>query len=65
MEEEGSKRRAEIAELDHRMEGRAVALMEEHDRRLSSAKEYYENVQRRTQADQKMLKVRANEVSIS
>lgn len=58
MEAEEKKRRAEINELEDRMKSRVVTLVEDHDRALRGAEEYYSAVQRRLLADQKVLKVR-------
>lgn len=59
MEAEEKKRRAEINELEDRMKGRVVTVVEDHDRALRGAEEYYSAVQRKLLADQAALKVRA------
>lgn len=59
MEAEEKKRRAEINELEDRMKGRVVTVVEDHDRALRGAEEYYSAVQRKLLADQTALKVRA------
>ncbi|KAM9363808.1 dynein regulatory complex subunit 4-like [Symphorus nematophorus] len=53
---EGKKRRAEINELEDRMKSRVVALVEDHDRALRGAEEYYTTVHTKLMADQKRLK---------
>lgn len=54
----GKKRRAEVNELDNRMESRVLTLIEDHDRALRGAEEYYSAIQIKVLADQKVLKVR-------
>lgn len=58
VEEEGKKRREEVNELEDRMKSRVVALMEEHDKALRGAEEYYANTQKKLLSDQKVLEVR-------
>lgn len=57
VEQEGKKRRAEVNELEDTMKSRVVVLMEEHDRALRGAEEYYSKVQNKLLDDQKVLKV--------
>ncbi|XP_074485992.1 dynein regulatory complex subunit 4-like [Sebastes fasciatus] len=52
----GKKRRAEVNELDNRMESRVLTLIEDHDRALRGAEEYYSAIQIKVLADQKVLK---------
>ncbi len=58
IEAEGKKRRAEINELEDRMKSRVVTLVEDHDRALRGAEEYYSAIQSKLLVDQKVLKVR-------
>lgn len=58
MEAEEKKRRAELMELEDRMRSRIVTLVEDHDRALRGAEEYYAAAQRKLLGDQKALKVR-------
>lgn len=58
IEAEGKKRRAELIELEDRMKSRVVTLVEDHDRALRGAEEYYSAIQMKLLADQKVLKVR-------
>ncbi|KAK2817593.1 hypothetical protein Q5P01_025784 [Channa striata] len=62
VEEEGKRRRAEVNELEDRMKSRIVTMMEEHDRALRGAEEYYSTVQSKLLADQKVLKDDFSEV---
>ncbi|KAF3688174.1 Growth arrest-specific protein 8 [Channa argus] len=62
VEEEGKRRRAEINELEDRMKSRIVTMMEEHERALRGAEEYYSTVQNKLLADQKVLKEEFAEV---
>ncbi|XP_044045323.1 dynein regulatory complex subunit 4-like [Siniperca chuatsi] len=62
IEAEGKKRRAEILELEDRMKSRVVALVEDHDRALRGAEEYYSAIQSKLLADQKVLKEELAEV---
>lgn len=58
MDAEEKKRRAEIMELEDRMKSRTVSLVDDHDRALRGAEEYYAAVQRKLLGDLKVLKVR-------
>lgn len=58
IEAEGKRRRAEINEIEDRMKSRVVTLVEDHDRALRGAEEYYSAIQTKLLADQKELKVR-------
>ncbi|XP_026215142.1 dynein regulatory complex subunit 4-like [Anabas testudineus] len=62
VEQEGKKRRAEVNELEDTMKSRVVVLMEEHDRALRGAEEYYSKVQNKLLDDQKVLKEELAEV---
>ncbi|XP_028458710.1 dynein regulatory complex subunit 4-like [Perca flavescens] len=53
---EGKRRRAEVNEIEDRMKSRVVTLIDEHDRALRGAEEYYSAVQTKLLADQKLLK---------
>ncbi|XP_045905252.1 dynein regulatory complex subunit 4-like [Micropterus dolomieu] len=56
IEAEGKRRRAEINEIEDRMKSRVVTLVEDHDRALRGAEEYYSAIQTKLLADQKELK---------
>lgn len=58
MEAEEKKRRAEIMELEDRMKSRIVTVVEDQDRALRGAEEYYAAAQRKLLGDLKVLKVR-------
>ncbi|XP_040003242.1 dynein regulatory complex subunit 4-like isoform X2 [Xiphias gladius] len=62
IEAEGKKRRAEVSELEDGMKSRVVTLMQDHDRALRGAEEYYSAVQTKLLADQKVLKEELAEV---
>ncbi|XP_069385694.1 dynein regulatory complex subunit 4-like isoform X2 [Paralichthys olivaceus] len=62
IEVEERKRRSEVTELEDRMNARVVALMEDHDRALRRAEEYYSSIQNKVLADEKVLKEEAAEV---
>ncbi|GAA6225662.1 growth arrest-specific protein 8-like [Lates japonicus] len=62
MEAEGKRRKAEVNELEDRMKSRVVALMQENDRALRGAEEYYSAVQSKLLLDQKLLKEELAEV---
>lgn len=57
-EDEEKKRRTELIEIEDRMKSRIVSLVEDHDRALRGAEEYYCASQKKLLVDQKMLKVR-------
>lgn len=57
-EAEDRKRKAEVIELEERMKSRVVSLVEDHDRALRGAEEYYCATQRKLLEEQKLLKVR-------
>ncbi|XP_029282015.1 dynein regulatory complex subunit 4-like [Cottoperca gobio] len=59
---EDRKRRAEVHEVEDRMKSRVVSLIEEHDRALRGAEEYYCAVQSKLLVDQKVLKEELAEV---
>uniref|UniRef100_A0A8P4G4L4 Dynein regulatory complex subunit 4 n=1 Tax=Dicentrarchus labrax TaxID=13489 RepID=A0A8P4G4L4_DICLA len=63
VEAEGKKRRAETNELEDRMKSRVVSLVEDHDRALRGAEEYYSAVQTKLLVDQKVLKEELAEVT--
>lgn len=52
-------------ELEDRTKSRIVTLVEDHDRALRGAEEYYAAAQRKLLGDQKVLKVRRSRVSKS
>lgn len=56
MDGEEKIRRAEIIELEERMKTRKIALVEEHDRALRGAEEYYSAAQKKLLVDQRVLK---------
>ncbi|XP_010785910.1 growth arrest-specific protein 8-like, partial [Notothenia coriiceps] len=60
---EGKRRRAEVLEVEDRMNGRVVALMEDQERALRGAEEYYSAVQSKLMGDQKLLKEELAEVT--
>ncbi|KAG7453692.1 dynein regulatory complex subunit 4-like [Solea senegalensis] len=59
---EGKRRRAEVSEVEDRMNARIVALMDEHERALRGVEEYYSALQTKALADEKTLKEEAAEV---
>nr|XP_046232312.1 dynein regulatory complex subunit 4-like isoform X1 [Scatophagus argus] len=63
IEAEGRKRKAEVKELEDRMKSRMVTLVEDHDRALRGAEEYYSTVQTKLLEDQKALKEDLAEVA--
>ncbi|KAI3353601.1 hypothetical protein L3Q82_020119 [Scortum barcoo] len=56
IEAEGKKRRAEIDELEDKMKSRVATLVEDHDRALRGAEEYYSAIQSKLLVDQTVLK---------
>ncbi|XP_033985570.1 dynein regulatory complex subunit 4-like [Trematomus bernacchii] len=60
---EGKRRRAEVLEVEDRMKSRVVALMEDQERALRGAEEYYSAVQSKLMGDQKLLKEELAEVT--
>lgn len=56
MDTEEKMRRSEIIELEERMKTRKIALVEEHDRALRGAEEYYSAAQKKLLVDQRVLK---------
>uniref|UniRef100_A0A665TFP9 Dynein regulatory complex subunit 4 n=2 Tax=Echeneis naucrates TaxID=173247 RepID=A0A665TFP9_ECHNA len=56
VEAEGKRRRAEVIELEDVMKSRVAALMEDHDRALRGAEEYYSAVQTKLLTEQSALK---------
>lgn len=56
-EAEEKKRRTEQNEIEDRMKSRIVTLVQDHDRALRGAEEYYSAIQKKLLVDQKMLKV--------
>ncbi|KAK5865479.1 hypothetical protein PBY51_019746 [Eleginops maclovinus] len=63
IEAEGKKRRAEVLEVEDRMSSRVVALMQDHERAIRGAEEYYSSIQSKMLADQKLLKEELAEVT--
>ena len=63
IEAEGKKRRVEISELQDRMKSHIVTLVEDHDRALRGAEEFYSASQKKLLEDQKLLKVRHHRVT--
>ncbi|XP_059196833.1 dynein regulatory complex subunit 4-like [Centropristis striata] len=59
---EAKKRQAELHEIEDRMKSRVVTLMEDHDRALRGAEDYYALKQARVLNDQKELKDKLSEV---
>lgn len=55
-EAEEKKRRTEQNEIEDRMKSRIVTLVQDHDRALRGAEEYYSAIQKKLLVDQKMLK---------
>uniref|UniRef100_A0A3B5AW78 Dynein regulatory complex subunit 4 n=1 Tax=Stegastes partitus TaxID=144197 RepID=A0A3B5AW78_9TELE len=53
---EEKRRRAEVAELDDQMKSRIAVLIENQDRAVRGAEEYYTSVQNKLLADQNLLK---------
>ncbi|XP_071361667.1 dynein regulatory complex subunit 4 isoform X2 [Trachinotus anak] len=62
VEAEERRRRAEVIELEDIMKSRMVSLMEDHDRALRGAEEYYCSVQTKLLTDQRALKEELAEV---
>ncbi|XP_033945969.1 dynein regulatory complex subunit 4-like [Pseudochaenichthys georgianus] len=60
---EGKRRRAEVLEVEDRMKSRVVALMEDQERALRGAEEYYSAAQSKLMGDQKLLKEELAEVT--
>lgn len=56
-EAEEKKRRTEQIEIEDRMKSRIVTMVQDHDRALRGAEEYYSAIQKKLLVDQKMLKV--------
>lgn len=56
MDTEEKMRRSEIIELEERMKTRKITLVEEHDRALRGAEEYYSAAQKKLLVDQRVLK---------
>lgn len=56
-EAEEKKRRTEQIEIEDRMKSRIVTMVQNHDRALRGAEEYYSAIQKKLLVDQKMLKV--------
>lgn len=56
MDTEEKMRRSEIIELEERMKTRKIALVEEHDKALRGAEEYYSAAQKKLLVDQRVLK---------
>ncbi|XP_008276572.1 growth arrest-specific protein 8-like [Stegastes partitus] len=59
---EEKRRRAEVAELDDQMKSRIAVLIENQDRAVRGAEEYYTSVQNKLLADQNLLKEELAEV---
>lgn len=56
-EAEEKNRRTEQNEIQDRMKSRIVTMVQDHDRSLRGAEEYYSAIQKKLLVDQKMLKV--------
>ncbi|XP_070711656.1 dynein regulatory complex subunit 4-like [Pempheris klunzingeri] len=63
IEAEGKRQRAEVNALEDAMKSRVVALVEDHDRALRGAEEYYAAIQIKLLEDQKQLKEELAEVT--
>ncbi|XP_040891362.1 dynein regulatory complex subunit 4 isoform X2 [Toxotes jaculatrix] len=61
IEAEEKRRRAEVSQLEQRMRSRVVTVMEDQDRALRGAEEYFFTAQTKQLADQKALKERLAE----
>ncbi|XP_069578141.1 dynein regulatory complex subunit 4-like [Brachyistius frenatus] len=61
IEMEEKRRRAEVIDLEDRMKSRVVTLIEQHERSLRGAEEYYSGVQTKLLSDQKLLKEELSE----
>lgn len=61
VEAEGKRRRAEVIEVEDRMNGRILELTEKHEQALRGVEEYYSSLQTKALADEKILKVRVGE----
>ncbi|XP_070780285.1 dynein regulatory complex subunit 4-like [Enoplosus armatus] len=62
IEEEGKRRKAEILELEDKMKSRVVTLVEDHDKALRAAEEYYSAIQSKLLLDRRALKEELAEV---
>lgn len=58
LEGEERRRRLEVEEVEERMRSRVQALVEDQDRALRGAEEYFSGVQTKLLSDQKLLKVK-------
>ncbi len=58
IEAENKKRTTEVAEREDRMQSQIVSLMEDHDKAIRGAQDYYRNIQERLLRDQTVVKVR-------
>ncbi|XP_008314710.1 dynein regulatory complex subunit 4-like [Cynoglossus semilaevis] len=62
VEAEGKRRRAEVIEVEDRMNGRILELTEKHEQALRGVEEYYSSLQTKALADEKILKEEVAEV---
>uniref|UniRef100_A0A8C2ZC67 Dynein regulatory complex subunit 4 n=1 Tax=Cyclopterus lumpus TaxID=8103 RepID=A0A8C2ZC67_CYCLU len=59
---ESKKQRVVVADIEERMRSRVVTLVEDHDRALRRAEDYYSTVQKKLLLDQNTLKLQARVV---
>jgi len=60
---EAKRQLAEVGDIEERARSRVAALVEDHDRALRRAEDYYSTVQKKMLQDQNTLKVQDSEVN--